>query len=125
MPPLAFFQESFGRRKAPLKAVLLDQSFSAGVGNWIADEVCYQAGINPSRRTNKLSAAEVKRVRSKLDRIIKKAVEVNADDTKFPRTWLYHTRWGKGKDAVDPKGRPVRFKQVGGRTTAWVPGFQV
>ena len=27
----------FGERAAPVKALLLDQSFSAGVGNWIAD----------------------------------------------------------------------------------------
>ncbi len=32
-------------RSAPMKALLLDQSFAAGVGNWIADEVLYQARI--------------------------------------------------------------------------------
>lgn len=35
----------FARRKAPIKAVLLDQSILAGIGNWIADEVCYQSGM--------------------------------------------------------------------------------
>ncbi|HLP00010.1 MAG TPA: DNA-formamidopyrimidine glycosylase family protein, partial [Fimbriimonas sp.] len=34
-----------GKRSAPIKALLLDQSLFAGVGNWIADEVLYQAGI--------------------------------------------------------------------------------
>ena len=33
------FAAALSRRGAPIKAVLLDQSFSAGVGNWVADEV--------------------------------------------------------------------------------------
>ncbi|HMP88694.1 MAG TPA: DNA-formamidopyrimidine glycosylase family protein, partial [Kiritimatiellia bacterium] len=48
-PPVSIFTSEFSRRKAPVKAVLLDQSFSAGVGNWIADEVLYQSGIDPRR----------------------------------------------------------------------------
>lgn len=36
------FYSKLKRRKAPIKAVLLDQSFAAGVGNWVADEVLYQ-----------------------------------------------------------------------------------
>ena len=35
------------RRKAPIKAVLLNQSVAAGIGNWIADEVLYQVGTTP------------------------------------------------------------------------------
>jgi hypothetical protein len=33
------FQTVLIKRAAPVKALLLDQSFLAGVGNWIADEV--------------------------------------------------------------------------------------
>src|SRR5690606_20464628 len=42
------------RRKAPLKAVLLDQKVFAGVGNWIADEVLYRAELAPKRLANSL-----------------------------------------------------------------------
>ena len=38
-PTPAAFAAALSRRGAPIKAVLLDQSFSAGVGNWVADEV--------------------------------------------------------------------------------------
>lgn len=124
LPDLAFFRRELARRKAPVKAVLLDQSFSAGVGNWIADEVLYQARIDPRRRADTLRPAEIKRLREKLDAIVRHAVKVGSDDTKFPRTWLFHFRWGKPKDAKDGKGRPIRFTQVGGRTTAWVPTHQ-
>jgi len=36
MPSLDEFTPQVLKRKAPIKAVLLDQSFSAGVGNWVA-----------------------------------------------------------------------------------------
>ncbi len=88
-----------GSRKAPIKAVLLDQSTFAGVGNWIADEVLYQAAIRPQRKASGLSKVEVGRLRSTLLRIIRRAVAVNADSDRFPRAWLFHRRWGRVKNA--------------------------
>jgi formamidopyrimidine-DNA glycosylase len=70
LPSLNFFISELGRRKSPIKAVLLDQSFSAGVGNWIADEVLYQSRIDPRRHACSLSRAEVQRLRLKLKTII-------------------------------------------------------
>jgi hypothetical protein len=38
--------------------------------------------------------------------------------------WLFHHRWGgaKGPELID--GREITRETVGGRTTAWVPGWQ-
>lgn len=38
MPPLDEFSPLVKKRNMPIKALLLDQSFSAGVGNWVAGE---------------------------------------------------------------------------------------
>lgn len=38
MPTLENFSKSVTKRACPIKALLLDQSFSAGVGNWIAGQ---------------------------------------------------------------------------------------
>jgi formamidopyrimidine-DNA glycosylase len=38
-----------------VKAVLLDQTVVAGVGNIYADEACFEAGIRPSTRSGRLS----------------------------------------------------------------------
>lgn len=38
MPDLEEFSRSVLRRSCTVKALLLDQSFSAGVGNWVAGE---------------------------------------------------------------------------------------
>ena len=50
------------RRKAPLKAVLLDQRVVAGLGNIYADEALWRARVSPLRVANGLSDDEVRRV---------------------------------------------------------------
>jgi len=124
LPTLAELLEQIARRKTPIKALLLNQGFAAGVGNWIADEVLYQARIAPARRADTLSREEVGRLRSKLRIVIRKAVDVEAEARRFPRTWLFHRRWGKVKDARTPRGEVIVHQAVAGRTTAWVPTVQ-
>ena len=124
MPPPGRFSEMLRARSGNVKSLLLDQAFAAGVGNWIADEVLYQAGIDPRRRASSLTDAEARRVRTKLGFIVKRAVRVNADDASYPRTWLFHRRWGKRGDATTSRGEPVEHLTIGGRTTAWVPAVQ-
>jgi formamidopyrimidine-DNA glycosylase len=113
-----------GRRATPVKAALLDQSLLAGVGNWIADEVLYQAAVDPRRAASTLSPAEVARLRRALARVVRRAVGVGADDGRFPRTWLFHHRWGRKKDARTARGERIVHLTVGGRTTAFVPNRQ-
>jgi len=124
MPSPAAFGELLARRAAPVKAVLLDQSTLAGVGNWIADEVLYQARVHPARPARDLTPEEVRRLRAKLGAVIRKAVEVDADADRFPRGWLFHHRWGKNPDARTARGDPITFTTIAGRTTAWVPEVQ-
>lgn len=124
MPEPAAFAKSLRRRKTPLKAILLNQKFAAGVGNWIADEVLYQAGIKPTRRPPDLSDAEVEALRVALRDIVHTAVSVDAQSDRFPTTWLFHRRWGKDASATDAEGHPLRFDELAGRTTAWVPAKQ-
>ena len=124
MPAPRAFARMLDGRKALIKALLLDQHFAAGVGNWIADEVLYQAGIAPHRRANSLSEAEARRLRTRLVRVVAKAVEVNGDNDAYPKSWLFHRRWGKRSDARSARGDPIEHIVVAGRTTAWVPAVQ-
>jgi formamidopyrimidine-DNA glycosylase len=112
------------RRKAPIKAVLLDQAVFAGVGNWVADEVLFQARLSPHRPAASLSAAEVRRLRAKLIAIVARAVAVGADSDRFPRGWLFHRRWGRDALAVTSRAERIRHETIGGRTAAWVPSRQ-
>ncbi|MEN0062391.1 MAG: DNA-formamidopyrimidine glycosylase family protein [Myxococcota bacterium] len=122
--PKAFATRIARRSRAVLKALLLDQGFSAGVGNWIADEVLYQAQIDPRRRAGTLTAAEVEQLRKKIRHVVLTAVKADARKEAFPKGWLFHRRWGKNPEATTVDGEPIAFVEIGGRTTAWVPSIQ-
>ena len=124
MPKLPQFRGLLARRNAQLKALLLDQSFAAGVGNWIADEVLFQASLDPRRRSSDLSADEQRELHRRLKQVVRQAVAVDADKDRFPKRWLFHRRWGKDVDARTADGDPIRFTTIAGRTTAWVPARQ-
>ena len=128
MPGVKTFTRLLTQRKAPVKAVLLDQGFAAGVGNWIADESLYQARIDPRRRANTLSEKEARTLRTKLRYVIRKSVEWDADARRYPDSWLFPHRWqlraSKKGDIRDHEGHRVTFDKVGGRTTSWVPARQ-
>jgi formamidopyrimidine-DNA glycosylase len=52
-------RERLARHGKSIKALLLDQSFLAGVGNIYADEALYRARISPLRPANSLTDAEI------------------------------------------------------------------
>ena len=124
VPPPGRFVAALRERKTPIKALLLDQGFSAGVGNWIADEVLYQARIAPARRADTLSEAEARRLRVTIRAVMRRAVGARSDSDHFPRGWLFHYRWGKQADARTARGERITHTTVAGRTTAWVPAVQ-
>ena len=124
MPSKRAFVPMLQKRKGVLKAVLLDQGFAAAVGNWIADEILYQAGIDPQRPASSLDDAEAGRIHAKLRDVIKKACDVDADKDRLPKSWLFHHRWGKDADATTSRGEKIEHLTIAGRTTAWVPSRQ-
>ncbi|VAH24554.1 unnamed protein product [Triticum turgidum subsp. durum] len=118
------FVQSFGRKNAPIKALLLDQSFMSGIGNWMADEVLYQARIHPMQTSSKISKEKCKALHRCIKEVIEKSVEVGADSNEFPENWIFHSREKKpGKAFVD--GKKIDFVTVGGRTSAYVPELQM
>jgi formamidopyrimidine-DNA glycosylase len=61
--------------RAPVKAVILDQSTVAGVGNIYADESLHLARIHPRRLAGSLTPAEVKRLHAAVREIIGAGIE--------------------------------------------------
>jgi len=61
-------------RKAPIKVVLIDQGFIAGVGNMYADEALFSAKIHPLRRADSLSKEETKRLYKAIREVLQSAI---------------------------------------------------
>lgn len=113
-----------GSRTGLIKPLLLNQTVFAGVGNWIADEILYQAEISPFRKSNSLSGSEQRALHKQLVYVIRHAVDVDADSERFPKTWIFHHRWGKRNGATTSRGEVIQFDTIAGRTAAWVPSRQ-
>ena len=115
---LAGLRAALAGSSAPLKARLLDQSRLAGVGNLMADEVLWRAGLDPRRPAGGLDAAELRRLHRALRR--------TADD-------LLARGGSHCGDVIDARtpggtcprdGAPLQRATVGGRTTWWCPEHQ-
>lgn len=106
------------RSTAPVKAVLMDQSRVAGLGNLLTDEVLWRSGIDPARPGVSLDADELAR----LHRAVRTTVRV------LGRRGGSHTGDHvpmRVPGAVCPlDGAPLLRRTIGGRTTYSCPVHQ-
>jgi formamidopyrimidine-DNA glycosylase len=63
------------KHKAPIKALLLDQSFIAGIGNMYADEALFVARIHPLRKANSLSPKEIWNLHKAIVDVLRSAID--------------------------------------------------
>ena len=114
-------------KKVPIKAMLLDQANISGIGNWVGDEIMYNAKMHPEQYANTLSDEQIKQLHKSIHYICSTACDLLGDSDKFPEDWLFKHRWGKGKKDASktmPNGEKIMFLTVGGRTSAVIPSVQ-
>jgi formamidopyrimidine-DNA glycosylase len=101
-----------------VKARLLDQTRIAGVGNLIADEALWRAGVAPGRPCSDLSPADVAR----LHRHLRAAVADLLARGGSSSGELMPERRPGGRCPRDAE--PLVRATIGGRTTWWCPRHQ-
>jgi len=112
-------QRALGESSVAIKARLLDQSRVAGVGNLIADETLWRAGIDPQRSTSSLSETEVQRLATTLRRTAGRLFDQGGSHTG--RLQIARVRGG-----LCPRdGALLLRRSIGGRTTYSCPVHQV
>jgi formamidopyrimidine-DNA glycosylase len=105
--------------RAPLKARLLDQTRIAGIGNLLADEILFRAGLDPARPAGSLSPAELRRLHRAIGRVI-------ADLTARGGSHTGDARQAMALDGLCPRdGAALQVRRIGGRTTVSCPVHQV
>jgi len=118
-------REALRGRRAPVKAVLLDQRSIAGVGNIYADEALFRAGIHPLRETGKLTRTQAERLREGIVASLEAGIDARGasiDDFKdidgvkgsFQNRFLVHLRAGEPCPVC---GGTIRKIVVAGRGT--------
>ncbi|MBX3095876.1 MAG: hypothetical protein KF812_03360, partial [Fimbriimonadaceae bacterium] len=124
LPPVTELFQQLRRRRTPIKALLLNQKFLAGIGNWLADEILLKALIAPARLASSLDETEAMALHQSIKDVVTHAVNVDADYQQFPDDWLFHVRWGGGRGDEMWRGHRIQRDTIGGRTTAWIPDLQ-
>ena len=119
--------QRFRRRKAKLKAILLDQSTIAGVGNIYADESLHRARLRPDRIAGSLSKKSVRRLHESLRESLLVAIQNRGSSVD-----TYRDAWGEfgGQQekllvygrAGQPCftcGRPLSLVRIAGRSSVF------
>jgi len=83
--PFVFAERLKGTRAA-IKKAIMDQRRVAGVGNIYANEALFEAGIDPSKPTNKLSLDEFARLHAAVTGVLERAVKSSGTTVRDYRT---------------------------------------
>jgi formamidopyrimidine-DNA glycosylase len=115
----ARLRTALGTSKVALKARLLDQKRIAGVGNLIADETLWRAGLDPARPAGSLSREELNRLSITLRRTAKTLLTAGGSH-------MGSLQPARVRGGVCPRdGVPLERRTIGGRTSYSCPVHQV
>lgn len=116
------FVKALHGRKTTLKAALLQQKHFAGIGNWIADEIMFQARLRADVGLRQLSESELMGVYDVMQHVLRTAVDLEADHDRFPAHFMVPHRWGDG--LCPETGEALQKTTVAGRATYYSLGVQ-
>ncbi|MGE0009414.1 MAG: Fpg/Nei family DNA glycosylase [Candidatus Babeliales bacterium] len=130
-----FLQVLEDNNRKNIKALLMDQSIIAGIGNEYSDEILFQARIDPHHRAQDLTHAQRVLLYKKIKSVLKFAVKVrvkqmnnvkgehtfsNDEVDGFPNTYLQTHRH---TDRLCPKNKKHKLKKatIAGRSCYYCP----
>jgi formamidopyrimidine-DNA glycosylase len=114
----AEFRRRVSRSASAIKARIMDQSVIAGIGNLLADEILWQARIDPRRPASSLSEEELDGLRRAMRAAIRRALRKGGAHTGSINAH-------REPDGHCPRcGAPLSRGRIGGRTTYWCPEEQ-
>lgn len=124
---LPVFEAMIAQRRAPIKAVLLEQKKLVGLGNIYVDEVLFAAKIRPTRSAVSLTKAEIRKLWQAIPRLLRLAIQKRGttfsnfrDPAGLKGNFVFFLKvYGRCKETCLVCGRPLRKTRVAGRGTHW------
>jgi len=125
--------ERLARRRAPLKAVVLDQRVFAGVGNIYADEALWWARLHPLRPACDLTDEELQALVRGIKRALRRGIARqgatlrdyrNADGAAGAMQIEFRV-YGREGEPCFRCGHPIEKTRAGGRGTWYCPKCQI
>ena len=131
---LADFQQRLQNRHKIIKALLLDQTFIAGVGNIYADEALHRAGIHPLRQAHMISTQRTNATR--LYETVRAALQAGIEHEGASVNWYrkpdgtqgnsqkHFYVYGRTGEPCQTCGHPIEKIRVAQRGTHFCPVCQ-
>jgi formamidopyrimidine-DNA glycosylase len=127
-----YFRDAVRGSNRPVKAILLDQTVVAGVGNIYADEALFGAKLHPARPGKSLTAAECDRLRGEVEAVLTRAIEGRGSTIRnyvggsglrggFQNE---HAVYGRTGEPCPQCKTPVASVRLAGRSSHFCPGCQ-
>jgi formamidopyrimidine-DNA glycosylase len=125
--------DALAGRRAPIKAVLLDQRRLAGVGNIYADEALWRARIHPLRPAGELREDETRALHRGIRAALKAGIARQGATLSTYRTpdggrgRMQHEFkvYGRADEPCEHCGTPIEKIRAAGRGTWYCPACQV
>jgi formamidopyrimidine-DNA glycosylase len=120
------------RRRAPIKALLLDQSVLAGIGNIYADEALSLARVRPGRRASRLTRREAEALAAGIVHVLERSIATGgssisdyvAPDGRDGRYQDERRVYGREGEPCHACGSPIRRRMVAQRSAHYCPNCQ-
>ena len=74
--------QALAGRVSPIKSLLMNQNFVAGIGNIYASEILFRSRIHPRRRARRLSLKETQRLFKETVAVLKQAIDYRGTSTR-------------------------------------------
>lgn len=132
----SFSARELGRRlagrRAPVKALLLDQRLVAGLGNIYADEALWRARIHPSRPGGSLTPQELRALHRAVRDVLRAGLELQGatlrdytgPDGSAGSMQGELSVYGRSGEPCARCGAPIERTVIGGRGTWYCPSCQ-
>ncbi len=128
----AFASGCARHRRSPVKSLLLDQEFVAGLGNIYADEALHRAGVHPVRTCGSLSKQEQRAIRLAMRAVLRDALRHRGttfldfrDGTGEPGAFQEFLQVYRREGLPCRRcGTPIAKRRIAGRGTHFCPRCQ-
>ena len=127
-----YLKKVISKRTKSIKAILLDQTIVAGIGNIYADESLYSAGISPFREARTIKKNELIKLKESIVTVLKKSIgsggttfsdfrDLEGENGNFGLQTNVYRRTGK---ECRKCGNLIEREKITGRSTHWCPKCQ-
>lgn len=128
----AYLHQAASRRKAPVKAFIMDSRMVVGIGNIYANEALFRSAINPRRAAGKISQERYARLVNDIRAVLTEAIAQGGstlrdfvNETGKPGYFQQTLNvYGRGGLPCSRCGKPIRSIRLSQRSTFYCPNCQ-